>query len=470
MFEAIRRILYRRQAIIISALGTTPTLFKYVWVSRIKEFSMKMQFCTWRHTSVAFFTAMLTATATTQATASAPYQFSFLNSLGGVGASAADINDLGQAVGYSSFALPSGQLGYSATMWSNGIATDLGMLDGFTSSRAAAINNLGQVAVNNKGYIDTDPINRGALWTAGSGMTMLPTPPFGYYSRLSSHWVSDINNSGTVAGVSKEWDLPSRYAEVNDQQITIWRDSMAIRLTVDPDRYRGNAFHMAHGINDSNVVVGRSNDNAPVFGLSQAAQWDGTTQAFLGPVPTVYDAIVSEAYAINDTGLVVGNAAYGRPDNPMWPGGFAAAVWNGGVQTLLPSLSSSASYSSALSVNNLGQIVGTSGLAYRDRRAVLWNNGVATDLNSFLDATSIGRGWVLQSANAINDNGWIVGDAYNTVTNQTEGFLLALSPVPEGNGLLLALAGLAVFAPALRRRYQVLGSSDGFSIDRSVVL
>jgi hypothetical protein len=64
------------------------------------------------------------------------------------------------------------------------------------------------------------------------------------------------------------------------------------------------------------------------------------------------------------------------------------------------------------------------------------------DLNSLISPTS---GWVLEQANAINDNGQIVG--FGTIDGETHGFLL--TPVPEPGSLsLLAVGGVAL----LRRR------------------
>ena len=67
-----------------------------------------------------------------------------------------------------------------------------------------------------------------------------------------------------------------------------------------------------------------------------------------------------------------------------------------------------------------------------------------TDLNSLIPSSS---GWTLESANDINDSGWIVGVGLNP-SGQTDAFLLAPVPEPSTVALLLAAALLAGLLPA----------------------
>jgi len=55
----------------------------------------------------------------------------------------------------------------------------------------------------------------------------------------------------------------------------------------------------------------------------------------------------------------------------------------------------------------------------------------ATGLNGFLDASAVSTGWVLMRANSINDNGWIAGEAHNSISNVDQAFLLTPVPQPE---------------------------------------
>ena len=82
-----------------------------------------------------------------------------------------------------------------------------------------------------------------------------------------------------------------------------------------------------------------------------------------------------------------------------------------------------------------------------DEHAFLYNNGTMTDLNSLIPS-----GWILEVANAINDNGQIVGQGINS-QGQSDAFLL--TPVPEpGTLALLAIGAVSLLAYAWRRRRQ----------------
>ncbi|SFH27954.1 hypothetical protein SAMN05216299_1056 [Nitrosospira sp. Nsp14] len=69
--------------------------------------------------------------------------------------------------------------------------------------------------------------------------------------------------------------------------------------------------------------------------------------------------------------------------------------------------------------------------------AVLWDGTRLPDLNSLLDASVANAGWVLTGANGINDKGWIVGNAYNSISHVEHAFLMTPVPEPETYALLL---------------------------------
>src|SRR5262249_57114634 len=82
--------------------------------------------------------------------------------------------------------------------------------------------------------------------------------------------------------------------------------------------------------------------------------------------------------------------------------------------------------------------------------AFLFIDGKLTDLNSLMPADS---GWILNSANAINNKGQIVGYGTNAA-GQTHGFLLTPTvEAPEPTSLtLLALGALGLAGHAWRKR------------------
>ena len=109
------------------------------------------------------------------------------------GSTAYDINDSGQAVGYSSNSLTQQE---HATLWSNGQITDLGTLGG-NKSAAVAINNKGQVA----GFGTTTGnggLAHGFIWENGKMADLNSLIP------ENSGWflqeVSGINDLGQIVG------------------------------------------------------------------------------------------------------------------------------------------------------------------------------------------------------------------------------------------------------------------------------
>ena len=81
--------------------------------------------------------------------------------------------------------------------------------------------------------------------------------------------------------------------------------------------------------------------------------------------------------------------------------------------------------SSASSINDKGQIVGTSTDSVDHGRAFLYQNGQIYDLNTLLDPTSPLAGSIkLTEAVSINAKGWIAANGTDTRDNFTHAFLL----------------------------------------------
>jgi probable HAF family extracellular repeat protein len=127
----------------------------------------------------------------------------------------------------------------------------------------------------------------------------------------------------------------------------------------------------------------------------------------------------SVAYNLADSGYVVGSSTASggqthafRFDNS----GAVLAPWQdlgtlGGV------------FSEAYGVNNLGQTVGTSTTSGGVNHAFIWTPSLGmVDLNSKIPP---GTGWVLQTAESINDAGTIVGNG--TLNGATRGYVITIS-------------------------------------------
>ena len=104
----------------------------------------------------------------------------------------------------------------------------------------------------------------------------------------------------------------------------------------------------------------------------------------------------------------------------------------------------------AWGVNNLGQIVGYSHFSDElTYHAFLYDEGAMYDLNDLAPNS----GWELREAQAINENGWIVGSGVNQF-GQTHAFLATPNPVPEPTSIALLAIAVAGIGAALRRRHK----------------
>ena len=154
---------------------------------------------------------------------------------------------------------------------------------------------------------------------------------------------------------------------------------------------------------------------------------------------TLSGGTFSEAVAINNSGLVVGDSLISnRADH--------AFLYSGsGTMQDLGTLGGKAS--AAGSINNSGLIVGDADTSSGADHAFLYTgSGPMEDLNNLI---APGSGWTLEVAEGINDSGQIVG--WGTTGGQTEAFLL--TPTPEPSSLFLLTAGaVALIGYRWRRR------------------
>ncbi len=175
----------------------------------------------------------------------------------------------------------------------------------------------------------------------------------------------------------------------------------------------------AWAINSSGLIVGNSDsplfpiDNGHVHSVRWDRQSDGSYRITdLHHLPPI-GGLASRAFDCNDLGMIVGEAQFNvsRPEEP--------AVWHDGTVTLLPNLGWH--QGTGLSVNNRGFIAGQTFFASGQARAVVWRDGQVHDLTTMIPQ-DLGWDW-LYVAWDINQRGQIVGvGARNGVLNQ--GYLL----------------------------------------------
>jgi probable HAF family extracellular repeat protein len=342
------------------------------------------------HAKSAIFSFFLIIAFSTPARAELPpgYTFTFIPELQGP----LSINNAGQILGTD---------GTQGLLWQNGHFSAVGGL-------ASGLNDSGQIA---------GTLNGQATMWSGTAPTTLQSLVEGEESHATG-----INNAGQVIGWS---------GSQSEQVPVIWNGTTPTSLQLSSGR--------AMAINNNAQVVGEANFGTGSELVSHAFLWEGGAVLDLGTVGP--DRPFSIAQSINDAGQVVGFSF--APDF----GNHAAFTWENGVMTPLAGFEGG---TDALDINNHGQIVGQFGAPFGGDQslAVLWDAGDMYDLNSFLDPQQVDDGWALFFASSINDQGQIIGFAFNHVTSASGAFLLTPVPEPETYALLMAGLGLLVLVRA----------------------
>jgi uncharacterized membrane protein len=269
------------------------------------------------------------------------------------------------------------------------------------------------------------------------------------------------------------------------QRATVWDATTARFLPSLSPFFDGTPTRSdAVDVNESGAVGGTSdllfNNGQPLGRRAVVWSADGALTA-IGTLSTRTDGIGnSDVVAINDDGDVIGSFTQYSPTNTSL--GARGYVWDDDTRTMralgtLGAAANGTASSSALALNELGQVVGTStfyeqtGTLIRNRgaRAVLADaGGNFVDLNNLVDPGSLTfpntfNAVVLGSAFAINDRGWILASSTTGCMGSNCLWLLTpygepLDPVPVPAAVWLlgsALGGLA--AVGRRRRSSARG-------------
>lgn len=342
--------------------------------------------------------------------ANAAYTFNFLDAPGSVVTNANEINDVGQVVGHSIDEVSYVQ---SAILWNGKTATVLESLGG--DSSATGINNAGLI-VGWSNNLTPTYWNSNTTTASPISMTLSGIPV--------------VNNSGKV--VLNQF-VSGVYAPV------ILNGSSTVNLGT-----LGGSYATATAINDSGWVVGSSLSSGNLY--TRPTLWNSTTVVDLGGGGT------GSAYDINSVGKIVGTI---EPYSLSHPVDRRATLWDGGSVTTLGSLFDGKG-SEANAINDSGLIVGTSYPGVNQRSyATLWDGTNIIDLESLLDEKTKNEGWLLLEAIDINNNGWIVGSAYNTLQGISRGYLLSIDSVaaiPEPQTYAMFLMGLGLLGFVGRRK------------------
>ena len=316
--------------------------------------------------------------------------------------------------------------------------TDLGTLRNVQSAHAFDINEAGQITgyAGSHAFLWEDGVmtDLGTLGGSGSvgqainesaqiaGYSSLFTAGAGNRAALWDHG-SIINLTPDLTGSQTSWanginDLRQIVGTINSDTPFLWQNGTITTLP-----HLGGGGGNASDINNAGQIVGSSRiaQQSQVLGpMPRAALWQNGTVTNLGAFPGDED---SGAAAINEVGQIVGSS--GRTDPDTYEQFYRSFLYENGQMKALP-VPSSESY--AADINDAGVIVGTMRApgGVSPWHAYIYADGVVTDLNSRIPQPSPLH---LRFAYAISNAGRIVGVAYDS---QGSYHAYLLTPVDPG--------------------------------------
>jgi probable HAF family extracellular repeat protein len=301
------------------------------------------------------------------------------------------------------------------------VAVDLGRLPGQPGGGIANDVNDSRQVVGTTAY--GDGLSRAFLWQSG-GMANLGT--------LGGAWsaASAINNAGQVVGTSARRDGKLRAFR--------WTNGTMVGLGT-----LGGSRSEATDINNKSHVVGWSY----LTGDPRLdPELDPITHAFLFRNGTMIDlgtlgGANSRAYAINDSGYVVGQSE-------TRSGATHAFLWRNGVMTDLGGTDPSSYFSWAMAISPNRKVVGI-GIAGSAVHSFLWSKRELTDLGTFGGTAALAR--------AINAAGRIAGGV------DLSGSLRQAFTYKDGVTTLLPIlaGGRTNEAFAINKNGDIVGWSEG---------
>jgi probable HAF family extracellular repeat protein len=356
------------------------------------------------------------------------YTVTDLGTLGGSESTALALSNHAEVVGSSSLL---GDAAGRAFLWQKGKMINLGTI-GTGDSFATAINNRHEVV---GGFFLTDGSTHAFLWQRGK-MTDLGT--LGGPGSLATA----INLFGQVVGYSETAEIDDESGE-HIVHAFLWEKGKMKDLGAllgGPTTYS-----VATGINRDGQVVGVS--------AGHGFLWDNGVTTDLGALGGTF----SEADAINNRGQIVGRSrlADSIEDHPF--------LWQiGTMQDLgFPPGAGPSKSIGAMGINTSTQVVGvvTSDLG---NQAFLWQNGVMSDLNELIPATS---GWQLYTVEAINRLGQIAGTGFSGEFHSNPHALLLDPSCDDGSSGLEARkitksTWVKSFDNSIRRHQHIFTRSD----------
>ncbi len=310
---------------------------------------------------------------------------------------------------------------------------DIPMLGG-NCSQANAMNNRGDV-VGESGESESGECSRGFFYQHSSGAVNYLT-----FDSQSVTTANGISDNGLIAGwAPSPQPLRSRVVAV------LWSSiggAEELQPVLDTG---GTGGTFANAVNNRGLVVGYWIASGSKGG--GAFVWSGPqhTEAAL-PQLACFNCVRDQAAAsaVNDRGHIVGWSVYDYHTPPDFPAGTHAVEWHDGKITDLGELSGPSEvggvhYSVANAINNRDDVVGTSQLGTGQfpefpLHAFLYRRGNMIDIGTLQDDSE-------SSAASINDRGEIVGSS-GTITS-TRAFIYVNGQMYDLNKLIDPTSPLA---------------------------
>ena len=246
-----------------------------------------------------------------------------------------------------------------------------------TYPSAVAVNSTGQALISISGDSHMSIWQNGVLTKIAVGLISI---------------ANSLNAQGVVAGWYYATPPKFNPSVPGIKHAFVWDAGQSIDLGILP----GGTESAAVAINNNGQVAGNA---ITVTGATHAVLWRNGEIIDLGTLPGDTSSV---AMNINDAGDVVGLSSLGTISRPFrWRNGVMTEIGGSISSTLFPANELSVSGSSFRRMNNAGQIVATQKINDIGH-AVVWNNGVLTDLNPLLGESEC-------NGNGINDAGEIVG-------------------------------------------------------------
>ena len=374
------------------------------------------------------------------------YEVIDLGALAGGESTALAISDAGYVVGHSTTGAGEGSAMTHAVLWLpvrtdpfGFVLRDLGTFDGVGSSVATGVNDSLQVSGRSQ-RDEIGPsgslINRGFLWE-GDEMTEIGTLSPGFTGSAAAA----LNSMGEVVAVE---------GSSFSCEPMIWLPGPAYGLPagLHPIPKPGDfGDGVVAQINDSGEVAGTRKSACDLVGTDSAFIWlpNGAYGLPAGAhelIPGVEGSMETQAEAINDLGQVAGIISdFSSSTQELF-------VWQAGASTVLGNPPGDM-FTQPKGINDSAQIVGATSESFSTASsAFLWENGQFLDLNTLIPVNS---GWLLTTAFAINNDGWIVGEGSRNGLNRA--FLLKppspIQDIPTLSSLGLAMLSLLLVAGGL---------------------